>query len=136
MANDCYFILGLIIVNCHFVSMSLLCIGSLLDFCWLFAFVFPLGCVYLCSHLPCTFDGWVSIHDFYLHGFFPLFVWSILLIDGVAKEFNIFIWVLKCWNTLPSFFLHHLTLPFPSQPCPFKLTIIFWSSSISLSLLY
>jgi hypothetical protein len=25
--------------------------------------------IYLCSHLPCTFDGWVRILDFYLHGF-------------------------------------------------------------------
>ncbi len=36
---------------------------------WLFAFVFPLGCVYLCSLLPCTFDGWVTIPDFYIQGF-------------------------------------------------------------------
>jgi hypothetical protein len=42
---------------------------SLPDFCWLFAFVFSLGCVYLCSHLSCTFDGWVLILDFYLQGF-------------------------------------------------------------------
>ncbi len=26
-------------------------------------------CVYLCSLLPCTFDGWVLILDFYVHGF-------------------------------------------------------------------
>ncbi len=41
-------------------------IHSLLDFCWLYAFVLSLGCVYLCSHLPCTFDGWVPILDFCL----------------------------------------------------------------------
>jgi hypothetical protein len=46
--------------------MGLLYIGSLPDFCWLFAFVFSLNCVNLCSHLPCTFDGWVPILDFYL----------------------------------------------------------------------
>ncbi len=34
--------------------------------------VFSLGCVYLCSLLPCTFDGWVPILDFYLKGFFKL----------------------------------------------------------------
>ncbi len=49
------------------------CIGSSPNFCWLFALVFSLGCVYLCSHLPCTFVGCVPIHDFlfirsfYLH---------------------------------------------------------------------
>jgi len=35
----------------------------------LFAFVFSLGCVDLCSHLARTFDGWVPILDFYLEGF-------------------------------------------------------------------
>jgi len=25
--------------------------------------------IYLCSHLPCTFDGWLRILDFYLRGF-------------------------------------------------------------------
>jgi hypothetical protein len=49
--------------------MSLVCIGSLHDLCWLIAFVFSLGCVSLCSHLPCTFNGWVPILDFYLQGF-------------------------------------------------------------------
>jgi hypothetical protein len=49
--------------------MSPLCIRSLPDFCWLFAFVFSLGCVYLCSHSPCTFNGLVPILDFYLQGF-------------------------------------------------------------------
>jgi hypothetical protein len=38
----------------------------------LFAFVFSLGCVYLCSHLPCTFDGW-----------FPslIFIYNVFLSD-------------------------------------------------------
>jgi hypothetical protein len=49
--------------------MGPLCIGSLPDFCWLFVFVFSLGCVYLCAQLPCAFDGWVPILDFYLQGF-------------------------------------------------------------------
>ncbi len=49
--------------------MGPLCIGSSPYFCWLFAFVFSLGCVYLCSHLPCTFDGCIPILDFYLQGF-------------------------------------------------------------------
>jgi hypothetical protein len=40
------------------------------DFCWLFAFVLSLGCVYLCSRLPCTFDGWVPILEFLCTGFF------------------------------------------------------------------
>jgi hypothetical protein len=37
-------------------------------FGWLFAFVFSLGCVYLCSHLPCTFvvlDGFSSLNFIY-----------------------------------------------------------------------
>ncbi len=45
--------------------MSPFCIRSLPDFCWLFTFVSSLGCVNLCSHLPCTFDGWVPILDFF-----------------------------------------------------------------------
>jgi hypothetical protein len=49
--------------------MALICIKSLLDFCQLFVFVFSLGCVYLSSHFPSTFDGWVPILDLYLHGF-------------------------------------------------------------------
>jgi hypothetical protein len=36
----------------------------------LFDFVFSLGCVHLYSRSPCTFDGWVSILDFDLQGFF------------------------------------------------------------------
>ncbi len=48
------------IVDRHFIAMGPMCIGFLLYFCCiLFAFVFSLGCIYLCSHLPCTFDGWV-----------------------------------------------------------------------------
>jgi len=43
------------------------------DFCWLFGFVFSLGCVYLCSHLPCTFDGWVPFLDFHFQGVFSSF---------------------------------------------------------------
>jgi hypothetical protein len=35
----------------------------------LFAFVFSLGCVFLCSHLSCTFDGWVPIVDFFWQDF-------------------------------------------------------------------
>jgi len=35
---------------------------------------FSLGCVYLCSHLPCTFDGWVPILDFLFTGFFSSLV--------------------------------------------------------------
>ncbi len=70
VANDSCFVLGLqvVIVDCHFVAMSLFCLRSLLDFCWLFVFVFSSGCVYFCFHLPCTFDGWVPILEFYLQG--------------------------------------------------------------------
>jgi len=70
VTNKNSFALGLL---CYcwlsFIAMSPLCIGSLPDFCWLFALVFSLGCVYLCSHLPCTFDRWVPILDIYLQGF-------------------------------------------------------------------
>ncbi len=51
------------------VTMGLICIEFLCDFCWLLAFVFSLGCVYMCFHLPCTFDGWVPILEFYIQGF-------------------------------------------------------------------
>jgi hypothetical protein len=34
-----------------------------------FFFFFSLGCVYLCSHLPCTLDRWVPVLDFYIQGF-------------------------------------------------------------------
>jgi hypothetical protein len=43
------------------------------DFCWLFTFGF---CVYLCSHLPYTFDGWVLILDIYLQGFSSFLIWQ------------------------------------------------------------
>jgi hypothetical protein len=50
--------------------MGPICIEFLPYFCKLFAFVFFLGSLYLCSHLPCTFDGWVPFLDFfYIHGF-------------------------------------------------------------------
>jgi hypothetical protein len=38
-------------------------------FGWLFVLVFSLGYVYLCSLLPCIFNGWVPILDFYLQSF-------------------------------------------------------------------
>jgi hypothetical protein len=49
--------------------MGPICIGFVYN-TKLFAFVFPLGCVYSCSLLPCTFDGWVPILDFYTGLFF------------------------------------------------------------------
>jgi hypothetical protein len=55
-----------IIVDRHFVVMDRICIGFLFS---LFAFVFPLGCVFLCSLSHCTFDGWVSVLDFYIQDF-------------------------------------------------------------------
>jgi hypothetical protein len=52
-------------------------IHNLLDCCWLFCLCFFFGfCVYLWSHLPCTFDGWVLILDFLFIGFFFLFTSS------------------------------------------------------------
>ncbi len=45
---------------------------------WLFAFVFSLGCVYLCSLLHCTFDRWVPIPAFYIQGFSSSIVGSLL----------------------------------------------------------
>jgi hypothetical protein len=32
----------------------------------------------LCFHLPCTFDGWVPILDFYIHGFFSFGIVAIV----------------------------------------------------------
>ncbi len=57
-----------VIVDCHFVTMSPLYIGSLPDFCWLFAFVFlwvVSTCVLICHVL--LLDGFPSF-DFYLQG--------------------------------------------------------------------
>ncbi len=51
--------------SCEIVQKTLT--RSLPDFWWLFAFFYffySLGCVSLCSHLPCTFTGWVPILDF------------------------------------------------------------------------
>ncbi len=45
----------------------------------LFAFVSSLDCFYLCFHLPCTFDGWVLILDFYLHGFKNIYIYIKLI---------------------------------------------------------
>jgi hypothetical protein len=59
-----------VIVDCSFIAMSHFCIGSLRDFCRLFAFVFSSSRVYLCSHLPCTFDGWVPSLVFIYRFFF------------------------------------------------------------------
>jgi len=57
--------------------MSPLCIRSLPIFLLIVCFCFFfLGCVYLCFHLPCTFDGWVPILDFYFTRFF-FFSWWI-----------------------------------------------------------
>jgi hypothetical protein len=54
-----------------FISVSPLCIGLSPIFVDCFAFVFPLGCVYFCSHLPHTFGAWVPMLDFFfnLQGF-------------------------------------------------------------------
>jgi hypothetical protein len=49
--------------------MGLICIGFFPYFMLIVFFVFSSGCVYSCSHLPCTFDEWVSILDFYIQGF-------------------------------------------------------------------
>jgi len=54
------------------ITMGPICIVFTL--CWLFAFVFSLGSVYLCSHLPCTFDGWVAILNFYILGFSSIII--------------------------------------------------------------
>jgi len=47
--------------------MGPICVGFLPYFCRLFVLVFSLGCVYLCLHLPCTFDIWVFILDIYIY---------------------------------------------------------------------
>jgi len=52
--------------------MGLICMGLLPFFIILFAFVFSLGCVYLCFHLPSTFDGWVHVLVFYIYWVFFL----------------------------------------------------------------
>jgi hypothetical protein len=52
----------------HFIlAMNPICLGFLSYFYSLFAFVFSLACVYWCFSSPCTFDGWVTILDFYIY---------------------------------------------------------------------
>jgi hypothetical protein len=58
-----------VIIDCHFVAMGFICIRFLTYFCSLFVFVFSLGYVYLCFHLPSIFYAWVPILDFYINGF-------------------------------------------------------------------
>jgi hypothetical protein len=59
-----------VMADYHFIVMNLLCIGSLLDFCWLFAFVFSFGCVYLSFALCLCWMG--SRPWFLMTGFFFL----------------------------------------------------------------
>ncbi len=42
-----------------------------------------LGCFYLCSHLPCTFDGWVLILDSYIMVFLLQVDWGALHVPQV-----------------------------------------------------
>jgi hypothetical protein len=65
VANDNSFVLGLLCY--HWLSFRNHESSLHRVFTW-FVF-FSLGCVYLCCHLLCTFDGWVLILVFYLHGF-------------------------------------------------------------------
>jgi hypothetical protein len=80
----CASIISWFVADDYFFILSLLCYRWL-SFCSLGSYLhkvsfhyfslivyfclFSLGCVYLCFHLPCTFDGWVLILDFYTHGF-------------------------------------------------------------------
>ncbi len=68
-----FFILGFLCYHyCHFVALDPICIWFFSPYFSLtvcFNFFSSLGCVYLCSHLPYTFDGWVPILDFYIQGF-------------------------------------------------------------------
>jgi len=93
VVNDNSFTLGLlVIIDWHFVAMNPLCIRSLPDFCWLFAFVFSLDCVYLCPHLPGTFDASVPILDFYLHKFSPQICWYPFLTLGPIQGHKVQHW--------------------------------------------
>jgi hypothetical protein len=68
-------------------------IRCLPDFCWLFAFVFSLGCVYVCFHLPCTFDGWVPILDFYVHDFSSIYGFSLCIWLFLHKGADCFVFI-------------------------------------------
>jgi hypothetical protein len=72
VTNDNSFVLGFL-CYCWLLFHEFSLHKVFIYFCSLFAFVFSLGCVYLCSHLSCTFAGWVPILDFYLQGFFFFF---------------------------------------------------------------
>ncbi len=75
VADDNSFVLGLFCYHSlSFHNHESYLYRVFMFFCRLFAFVFvSLGCVYLCSHLFCTFDGWVPIFDFYFQGFIFIF---------------------------------------------------------------
>jgi len=64
VANDNSFILGFLCYRwlsfcSHESSLHKVLTWFLLIVCFFFSF----GCVYLCFHLPCTFDGWLPIRD-------------------------------------------------------------------------
>jgi hypothetical protein len=69
---------------------------------WSFTFILSLGCVFLCSHLPCTFDRWFPSLIFMYKDFLLFFL--------VCKAWSMHIWVAvsrfsKCHN-----FMSHVWL--------------------------
>jgi hypothetical protein len=70
------------VIDNNFLILNLLChhwlsfrsLGSYLQKVFFSLIVcfsfFSLGCAYLWSHLPCTFNGQVHVLDFYIQGFF------------------------------------------------------------------
>jgi len=105
VVDDNYFVLGLLCY--HWLSFC----GheSFLHrvFTWFLliaCFYFSVSCVYLCFHLPCTFDGWVPILDFYFRGFF--FCNPIHEYKGEESNIELFICI--------TIFLHLLIFTFVS----------------------
>jgi len=55
-----------VIVDWHFVTLSPLCIGSLVVYLLIVCFCFSLGCVYSCFLSPSSFAGWVPILNLFI----------------------------------------------------------------------
>jgi len=84
-----------VIIDCHFIVMSTLCIGSLLDFGWLFAFVFFLWVVSLIC-LVLLMDGFPSL----------IFVYRVFLLMSVRRAQQVqqpVNWEVMSWDVVNYF---------------------------------
>jgi hypothetical protein len=76
------------------------------------------GCVYLCSHFPCTFDKWVPILDFYFQGFSSSYL-VMSNTDGFGDRNYVFL-LHSYINICPWLHNHFCTLLWSMQASPFS----------------